>query len=268
VRQIVFVHGMFQNPKSWEKWIGLFGQRGYECHAPAWPLHDGEPAALRANPPVNLGQLSLDAVINSVETVVASLQRPILVGHSVGGLITQILLSRGLISAGIAVNSVAPNAMLDFDWGFIKNSAIIANPFKGDEPVMMDAKTFHGAFANTLSEAEAAQEFERTATHDSRNVLRDCMGSSGRIDLSKPHSPLLLIGGEKDEIIPADLSRKNFEAYEDEASLTAFKEFAGRSHYICNEPGWEEVAGYAADWLDQLPISASVDRQAPPAARP
>ncbi len=248
---LIFVHGMFQNPKSWENWIGYFSARGYNCAAPAWPLHEGEPRSLRENPPAGLGDLHLAEVIASIEAQVAGKEHPVMIGHSVGGLITQIFASRGLISAGVAINSVAPNAMIDFDWGFIKNSAVIANPLKGNEPVLMDAKTFHGAFANTLSEEEAAGEFERTATHDSRNVLRDCMGADGRIDVDAPHAPLLLVGGEKDEIIPAHLTEKNFDAYTDAGSVTEFLPFAGRSHYICNEHGWEEVAGAALAFIER-----------------
>ena len=116
----------------------------------------------------------------------------------------------------------------------------------------MDPKTFHGAFANSLSEEQAAAEYQRTATHDSRNVLRDCMGKDGHIDLDAPHAPLLLIGGEKDEIIPAHLSKKNAQAYK---TRPLYAEFAGRSHYICNEPGWEEVAGFIAGWLEQQAIT-------------
>jgi pimeloyl-ACP methyl ester carboxylesterase len=182
---------------------------------------------------------------------VSSLDRPIVIGHSVGGLIAQKLLAADLVSSAVAISSVAPNAILDFDWGFITNSAIITNPLKGDEPVFMDAKTFHGSFANTLTEDQAASAFTETATHDSRNVLRDCMGSSGKIDLSRPHAPLLLVAGEKDEIIPADLCEKNFRAYEDNGSITAFQEFAGRSHFICGEPDWKEVASFVEDWLQQ-----------------
>lgn len=251
MKTIVFVHGMFQNPKSWEGWIRFFSERGYDCKAPAWPLHEGEPRTLRQNPPPGLGELSLDEIYASIETTASSLDRPIVIGHSVGGLIAQKLLARGAVSGAVAIASVAPNAMLDFDWGFIKNSAIITNPFKGDEPVYMDAKTFHGSFANTLSEEQAAIAFEETATHDSRNVLRDCMGSSGRIDLSRPHAPLLLIAAEEDEIIPADLCEKNFDAYEDAGSLSDFRAFTGRSHFICGEPGWEEVAAFASDWLER-----------------
>lgn len=253
---IVFVHGMFQNPKSWENWIGMFSDKGYNCHAPAWPLHEGDPRSLRDNPPPGLGELRLKDVIASIEATVRGLDRPVMIGHSVGGLITQILLSRGALSAGVAIDSVAPNAMVDFDWGFLKNSAIIANPLKGDEPIYMDAKTFHGAFANRLSEEEAARAFEATATHDSRNILRDCMGEDGRIDLDAPHAPLLLIGGEEDEIIPAHLTEKNHRAYKDEGSVAEFVSFPGRSHFICNELGWEEVAHTALQFIERNGVRA------------
>jgi pimeloyl-ACP methyl ester carboxylesterase len=251
MKTIVFVHGMFQNPKSWEKWISYFTNRGYRCIAPAWPLHEGEPRALRANPPADLGDLRLAQVIGMVEGVVSGLDKPIMIGHSVGGLITQLMASAGLVSCGVAIDSVAPNAMIDFDWGFLKNSTIIANPLAGNAPIEMDAATFHGSFANTLSEAEATAAFEATATHDSRNVLRDCMGTDGRIDLDAPHAPLLLIGSEEDQIIPAHLTEKNFNGYTDATSVAEFLPFAGRSHFICNEPGWQEVAAAAARFIER-----------------
>lgn len=251
-KTIVFIHGMFQNAKSWEKWTAYFSQRGYDCIAPSWPLHDGEPAALRNQVPEALGDLVLDDLVMAMEIVVNKLdEKPIIIGHSVGGLITQILVQKGLASAAVAVSSVAPNGMLSFDWSFFKNSITIANPFKGDEPFYMDPETFHGAFANSLSEAQSNIEFEKTATHDSRNVLRSCMGTSGHIDLDQPHVPLLFISGTEDEIIPAALVEKNSKAYEDKNSIVEYAEFAVRSHYICNEPGWEQVADRVNTFLNQ-----------------
>jgi len=249
---IVFIHGMFQNPVSWEKWVNYFTDKGYNCIAPAWPLHEGTPKQLRDNPPAGLGDLELQTIVNKFEGIISSLdEKPILIGHSVGGLIVQLLVNKGLAEMSVAIDSVAPNAMLAFDWGFMKNSALIANPFKGNEPFYMDLETFHGSFCNAMTMAETKEAYERTATHDSRNVLRDCMGSQGHIDLELPHAPLLFIGGEKDEIIPFELNERNTKAYTNENSIAEFKEFANRGHFICGQPGWEEVADYVYDWLQK-----------------
>ena len=97
-------------------------------------------------------------------------EKPIVIGHSVGGLIVQILSERNLISAGVCISSVAPNAMLSFDWGFFKNSAMITNPLKGDQLFPMDEKSFHDSFCNTMTMEESNAAYEKYALHDSRNV--------------------------------------------------------------------------------------------------
>lgn len=106
---IIFIHGMFQSPQSWDKWIERFSAKGFNCQAPAWPLHDGEPRELRENPLRGLGDLRLRQIVDSIEQRIASgAGLPVLVGHSVGGLIVQILLNRGLAVAGVALDSVRP----------------------------------------------------------------------------------------------------------------------------------------------------------------
>jgi len=246
---------MFQNAKSWDKWVDFFNQRGYHCIAPAWPLHEGDPLALKEKPPKGLGELSLEEVMEKMEHIVQSFDQPIVIGHSVGGLIVQLLLRRGMASIGVAINSVAPNGMLDLNWDFLKNATLIMNPLKGNDPFYMDAKTFHNIFANTLTEKEAEKAYLNYVTHDSRNVLRDCVGKAGEIDTSLPHKPLLLISGEKDHLIPTALIEKNFKAYTDKTSVIEMKEFSNRSHYICGEPNWEEVADYVYNWLEELELS-------------
>jgi pimeloyl-ACP methyl ester carboxylesterase len=249
-KTIVFIHGMFQNPKSWEKWIAYFNEKGYNCIAPAWPLHEGTPADLRIFPPEGLGDLELQTIVNHFERIVrAQAEKPILIGHSVGGLIVQLLVQKGLAEMGVPIDSVAPNAMLAFDWGFMKNSALIANPFKGNDPFEMDLESFHESFCNTMSLEDTQEAYERTATHDSRNVLRDCMGEAGQIDTDLPHAPLLFIGGEEDQIIPYELNQRNAEAYTDDVSIVDFKAFPNRGHWICGQQGWEEIAAYISDWL-------------------
>jgi pimeloyl-ACP methyl ester carboxylesterase len=253
---ILFIHGMFQNPKSWNKWIAYFESKGYRCIAPAWPYHEGEPAELKNNVPPELGDLRLQTVINNMAAIAQCCDtRPIVIGHSVGGLIAQVLVSKQLAEAAVCISSVAPNRMLAFDWDFFKNNAMIANPLKGDEPYLMDAEGFHTNFANSLSNEASDAAYEAYTTHDSRYMLRDCLGAAGEIDMELPHVPLLFIGGEKDEIIPPSLNEKNSKAYKDEASMSDFRAFPGRSHFICGEPGWEEVAEYSWNWLEQLKLA-------------
>lgn len=249
MKTIIFIHGMFQNPKSWEKWVAYFNKKGYKCIAPAWPYHEGEPANLRKNPDPGLGDLRLQAIVDEFEKVVSKSEDAILIGHSVGGLITQILINKGLGKAGVCIDSVAPNRMLAFDWDFFKNSVTIANPFKGDEPIYTTVESFHEAFCSPMSKEDSKKAFDEFATHDSRNVLRDCMGEAGEIDVAQAHAPLLFIGGEEDKIIPAELNQKNADAYTDENSISHFKSFAGRGHFICGQKGWEEIADYVHNWL-------------------
>jgi pimeloyl-ACP methyl ester carboxylesterase len=260
---ILFIHGMFLNPKSWQPWQDYFSSRGYNCKAPAWPQHEGDPAQLRAAPPPGLGDLRLDVVIDRIKEAAAPLgDDVVLIGHSVGGLIVQKLIADRIGKLGIAICSVAPNRMLSLDWGFFKNSAAITNPLKGDQPFPMDAAGFHQSFANTLARAQSDQAWARFAVNDSRNVLRDCMGETGKIDLEAPHAPLLFISADQDEIIPAGLCEKNAKAYKDKASEVSYREFNNRSHYICGEPAWEDVAGHIASWIEQRTAS-----QARPARR-
>jgi pimeloyl-ACP methyl ester carboxylesterase len=262
MKNIIFIHGMFQNPKSWDKWSAYFTEKGYNCIAPAWPYHEGEPAQLRANPSPQLGDLSLQEIVDEFTDIACGVESPILIGHSVGGLVVQLLINKGIGAAGVCINSVAPNAMLALDWGFMKNSALIANPFKGNQHFEMDLEGFQGSFCNTMSPDETKVAYETYATHDSRNVLRDCMGEAGTIDLDLPHVPLLFIAGEKDQIIPPELNEKNSEAYTDEASLTYFEQFTNRGHFICGEPGWEEVAQSVYDWLEEQTEAITTDNYA------
>ncbi len=249
--RIVFIHGMFLNAKSWSAWTDFFATLGYACEAPDWPMHEGEPAALRASIPSRLGSLALKDLHEHYRTILSRPgEEPIVIGHSLGGLLAQKLLADGLVRAAVGICSVAPNRMLAWDWDFLRNSASITNPFAGDDPCEMTAERFHENFANTLSEAESFKAWQSHAVPESRQVLRDIMGDEGAIDLKKPHNPLLLVGAKEDAIIPNSLVRRNAHAYEDNRSHHEYREFTGRDHFICGEPGWEEVAVSVSNWLE------------------
>jgi pimeloyl-ACP methyl ester carboxylesterase len=240
------------NPKSWAGWVQYFSAKGYNCITPAYPLHEGEPAQLRNNIPVGIGALTLDIVIDSIKKEIGKLdETPIAIGHSMGGLITQMLISQGLVKAGVAIDSAPPADLVSTKWSFLKSNLPVINPLKGDSSFMMSNEHFHYTFCNTMSRAESDKAYEQFVVPESRNIPRSS-GKQGKVDFSKSHVTLLIIAGEKDHIIPASLNEKNFRRYTDKLSKTDFKVFPNRGHFICGQPGWEEVADYAFSWFNSI----------------
>lgn len=251
-RDVVFIHGMFMSHRSWGNWVEFFTARGFRCHSPAWPGHEGEPADLRRSPPEILRKLTLGDVVQFHRTFIAGLgEKPLLVGHSVGGLITQRLINEGLAVAGAALDSAPPQGIFAAKWSFLKSNLPVVNPLAGDAPYLFTLEQFHYAFCNTLTLDETRAVYDRYVVPESRNVARSVAGPDGKIDFARPHAPLLLIGGERDNIVPWELNQKNFAAYRHAESTTEFKLFPGRTHYLCGQEGWEEIARFVHDWLQR-----------------
>ncbi len=251
-KTIVLIHGMFLTPLSWEGWKSYFEKAGYNVYAPAWPLHDAPPQEMRAHhPDPKLGQLRLAEVIAEYRNFIDKLpEKPILIGHSMGGLIAQLLLKEHLGIAAVAIDSAPPNGMLSLKLSFLRSNWDVVSPFADEDQALLPTEEdFHYAFSNCLSDKDAAPVREKYATPESRHVGNDSTEAVGEIDCTKKAEPLLVIAGEEDHIIPASLNFKNFEAYADAPSVTDFKMFPGRCHWIIGQTGWEEVAKYTADWL-------------------
>ncbi|MEY4723335.1 MAG: hypothetical protein RLZZ324_848 [Candidatus Parcubacteria bacterium] len=249
-KHLVLIHGMFQNPASWAGWKSFFESRGYVCHVPAFPFHDGDPAGLRSAIDPRLGALTFSQVMASLTAFVDSLpEKPVLIGHSMGGFAAQKLLNSGRGVAAVAIDSAPPVGIVSLKWSFLKANLPTINPFKGNSPCLPTVEWFHYAFCNVMTQEETRAAYDAYVVPESRNVPRTASGADGRIDFKKPHPPLLLIAGEKDHIIPASLNRKNFDAYAPEAGKKDFKEFPGRSHFICGQKGWEEVATFVEGWV-------------------
>jgi pimeloyl-ACP methyl ester carboxylesterase len=249
-RDIVFIHGMFMNPRSWADWVTRFTAKGYTCHTVAWPGHDGEPSELRRAPPEVLKKLKLSDVLQTHRDFLDTLgAKPLLVGHSVGGLITQKLVNEGRAAAAVALDPAPPQGIFAPSWTFLKTNLPVVNPFAGDAPFQFTVEQFQYAFCNTMTLDETRAVFERFVVPESRNVARSVAGSDAKIDFKKPHAPLLILGGELDNIVPSALNEKNFKAYTDPASKREFKLLPGRTHYLCGQKGWEETADLVHDWL-------------------
>ena len=252
-KTIVFIHGLFMNPASWAGWVRFYEAKGYKCHTPAFPYHDGNPATLRQNPDPALAQLTFLQVVKSLATFIDTLpEKPILIGHSVGGLLVQKLIELNKGVAGTCIDSAAPKGVNTFKWSFYKANLPVINPLKGNSIFTPTVEWYRYAFCNTMTLAETQVEFDKYVVPESRNIPRSLLKNDGIIDLKKPHAPLLFIAGEKDNIIPASLNKSNFEAYTDKNSKKDFKEFSGRTHYICGQQNWEEVATYISEWIGKL----------------
>jgi len=251
-RTIVFIHGLFQNPKSWETWEAFFKQAGYKCYAPAYPYHEGEPANLREHPDPRLKKLTYLQVVDYLAAFIDSLpEKPIIIGHSIGGQMVQNLLAMGKAEAAIAINPAPTRGLMSFKWSFYRANMPTINPMAGNSVCMPNVDWFHYAFCNTMTLEETRTAYEEYFVPESRNIPRTSRSKEAAIDFAKPHLPLLIVAGEKDHIIPASLNKKNYEAYKDTGSVTDFRVFPGRTHFICSQPGWEEVATYVKEWIEK-----------------
>lgn len=252
-KTIVFIHGMFVTPTCWKKWQEYFEAHGYRTLAPAWPEHDPPAAAQRARHPNKaLARLELSDLVEHYRKIIRALpEKPILIGHSMGGLLVQLLLQEDLGVAGVAIDSAPPKGVITLAWSFLKSNWGAINPFASDnKPIYLDEKSFHYAFTNTLSEADSRAAWAAEVVPESRRVGTGPTSAAAKIDFARARPPLLMIAGEKDHIIPASLNKKNFSSYQG-PSLTELKVFPGRDHWIIASEGWREIADYARQWLEK-----------------
>ncbi|MGZ3442117.1 MAG: alpha/beta hydrolase [Polyangia bacterium] len=244
---VIFIHGMFVTPLCWSGWIDRFNARGILCEAPPWPRHDAPPAELRArHPDAALGKLTLDALFAHFEAIVKQQPSPpVLVGHSMGGLIVQTLINRGLGARGVAIDSAPPKGVTVLRWSMLRSNFPI---FFGSAPVLLTEKQWRYAFDNTSTPDEAHAHYEKQLVPESKLVGRGALGA--KIEWDRAHAPLLLVAGGADHIIPAAVNRANRDKYAHAESRVDFKEFEGRTHYtILDGKGWEEVCDFVGDWV-------------------
>ena len=255
---VVLVHGLWVTPRSWEHWVERYESKGLTVLTPAYPGFEIEVEALRADPSVIAG-CDITETIEHLADVVGSVSTPpIIMGHSFGGALTQMLVARGLGAAGVAINSAPTEGVRTNPPSQIKSLfPALNNPSKRHKAVGFTEKQFHYAFTNTLDEAAAKEAYERYAIAAPGRWVWDY----GLIANFKPghqetwvdydnddRAPLLFIAGSEDHIMPPAVNRSNFKKYKKSAALTDYVLLEGRSHWTCAEPGWEGVADRALDW--------------------
>lgn len=255
-KTIVFITGAFVSHKVWDGWKAYFETKGYTTIAPPWPFKDAGVQELRNRQPndTELAKLRLEDLTGHYSKIIAALpEKPILIGHSLGGLITQILINRDLAAVGIAIHSVPPKGVFSFEWSFLKSVwkplGFLSSPNKTH---LMSLKEWKYAFTNGMDEKEQLISYETYCIPESKRVLRDGLGNMAKVDFEKHHAPLLFVTGTTDHIVPNSLNYENYMKYNRTHSVTDYKEFTGKNHYVLGLPTWHDEADYIISWLDIL----------------
>jgi pimeloyl-ACP methyl ester carboxylesterase len=261
-KNIVFIHGAWLTSSSWENFKDYFEKKGYTTMAPEWPYRNDSIASLRQHTSSDLAQVGVKELTDHFEGIVRKLpEPPILIGHSFGGLIVQQLLDRGMGSVGVGLDSVAPEGVLAVDWTVLKaNSSVLFRWMNWEKVLTMTFPEFQYAFANASSEDQQRKWYDRYVVPETGRIF--FQAAFAQLD---PHhvmhvdfqngkrAPLLLIAGELDHLVPAHVSKANYEHYKQSPARTDFHEFKGREHLLTAQDGWEEIADFIANWLEQLP---------------
>jgi pimeloyl-ACP methyl ester carboxylesterase len=253
---IVLIHGLWMTPLCWEHWIERYQHGGVDVLAPAWPGMDGDIEQLRRDTS-GIDRLTAGEVIDHYDGIIRALPAPpIIMGHSFGGLFVQVLLSRGLGAAGVAIDSAPAKGILSLPLSTLRSAwPVLHNPTNAHRAVALSPEQFHYAFTNTLSEEASLPVYERYAIPGPGHVLFEGAlanvnpHSAFKVDFKKDdRAPLLFIAGGVDHVVPASANRANVKHYRKSKAITAYKEFPGRSHYTLGQDGWEEVADFALGW--------------------
>ena len=257
---IVLVHGLWMTPKSWDTWAERFRSQGHEVIVPGWPgIDDRSVEDIRSNPTALKG-VGLTQIADHYERIIRALPRkPIIMGHSFGGVITQMLADRGL---GVAYVGVEPGQTagittlpLSTLW---TGTPILSNPFDRNGARPLSKSHFHFTFGNDLSRAESDELWERYAVNSYNRVFFEGVASTlnerggvSHVDYARAdRAPLLVITGEIDHVVPPAIGRAIVKKYRSTGSpaIVDYREFAGRTHRIVSQDGWEEVADFALSW--------------------
>ncbi len=253
---VVLINGLWMTALSWENWVKRYTDKGFRVIGKSWPGMDVDINELRRNP-APIAVLGITKIVEHYEKIIREMDSaPIIIGHSFGGLITQILVDRGLGAAGVAIAPAPVKGIIFLPFSTLKVSfPALSNPANNHRALPLSPEQFHYAFTNNLSEEESLAVYNRYAVPGPDHVLFQAAfanfnpHAATAVDFQNDaRSPLLLISGGKDHVSPASVVEANFKLYGKTKAVTEYKEFPERTHYTLGQQGWEEVADYALDW--------------------
>jgi pimeloyl-ACP methyl ester carboxylesterase len=257
---VVFIHGLWLLPSSWDRWRAAFEEAGYSTIAPGWPDDPETVDEANANPEV-FAHKSVGDVADHLETVVGELStKPAIVGHSFGGLLTQILAGRGLSAASVAIDPAPFRGVLPLPVSSLKSAfPVLGNPANHGRAVPLTYEQFRYAFANEVPEQEAQQLYTSFAVPASGLPLFQAASANfnpwteAKVKSKNPErGPLLIISGEKDHTVPWAIANASFKKQRRNEGVTEITEIADRGHSLTIDHGWREVADTALGFVQRF----------------
>lgn len=251
-KTIVFITGAYVSHACWNEWKVYFEQKGFNTIAPPWPGKDADAITLRRrHPDKALAAVSMQDIIDHYTNIIKKLpEKPIVIGHSFGGLFAQVILNKGLAAAAVAIHAVPPQGVIPYEFNFLKSNIATLGFFTNiHKTFMMSFKKWQFAFTNGMSfEIQKASYYNLTIP-ESKRATRGGLTKAAYVDFKKPHPPLLLLAGSEDQCIPEHLCRRVYKRYTDKTSVTDYvvKE---RNHYVLGEHTWKEDANFILDWIN------------------
>lgn len=253
----VFIHGLWLHADSWKPWVELFRVAGYDAMNPGWPGYASTVDETRAHAD-RVANHGTAEVTEHYARIIRSLDsKPIVIGHSLGGLIVQKLLGMGFASAGVAIDSVQMRGVLSMSLVQLKTLLpVLGNPANYKRAVFQTREQFHRDFANAVSEEESnALHAKYLVPGPGRPVFEAALANlnwktAARVDTHRPdRGPLLLIGGGRDAVVPEVISRAEYKLYRKAPGRTDYKVFDDRGHSLVIDHGWKEIAETVLGWL-------------------
>ena len=259
-RPVVFVHGLWLLPSSWDRWQEIFREAGYATLAPGWP-DDPETVAEAKEHPETFANKSIKDVADHFDEVIAGLtSKPVVIGHSFGGLLTQILAGRGLSAASVAIDPAPFRGVLPLPISALRAAApVLSNPLNHNRAVPLTYEQFRFAFANAVSEDEAKQLYATFAVPASGEPLFQAATANlnpwteAKVDTKNPdRGPLLIVDGEKDNTVPWAIANASYKQQKRNEGVTEIVKIAGRGHSLTIDSGWREVADTALAFIQRF----------------
>jgi pimeloyl-ACP methyl ester carboxylesterase len=256
---VVFVHGLWLHTDSWAPWVDRFTAEGYVPTAPGWPGDSATVEETRKQPERVAGHGIDDVVAHYADAIKALARKPIVIGHSFGGLIAQRLLGEDLAAAAVGIDAAPIKGVVYLPLSALRVASIaLRNPANKKRAVSLSAKQFRYGFGNAISASESAELYERWAIPSPGRPLFEA--ASANLSSRSPakvntgntsRGPLLLTAGGRDHTVPASITKSTLKLYRKSPAVTDFKEFPAKGHSLALDTGWHEVADFVLGWLGQ-----------------